>query len=57
MQELDFEVNIAQGLAQCKSEDEIWGDITYAMRQVLKEMLEGLLEAERDWSYPASTDA
>ena len=48
MQELDFEANIAQGLAQWKSEDEIWGDITYAMRQVLKEMLEGLLEAERD---------
>jgi len=48
MQELDFRGNIAQGLEEWKSEEEIWGDITYAMRQVLKEMLEGLLEAERD---------
>lgn len=48
MQELDFRANIAQGLVEWKSEEEIWGDITYAMRQVLKETLEGLLEAERD---------
>lgn len=48
MQELDFSANIAQGLEEWKSEEEIWGDITYAMRQVLKETLEGLLEAERD---------
>jgi hypothetical protein len=48
LKESDFTANIAKGLGQWKSEEEIWGDITHAMRHVLKEMLEGLLEAERD---------
>jgi len=47
--ELDFsENNIAECLGQWKSEDEIWGDLTGAMRQELKMRLEDIMEAERD---------
>lgn len=47
--ELDFtENNIAQCLGQWKSEDEIWGDLTRAMRLELKARLEDIMEAERD---------
>jgi putative transposase len=47
--ELDFtQDNIAQCLQQWKSEDEIWGDLTRAMRHELKERLEDIMEAERD---------
>jgi transposase-like protein len=47
--ELDFtENNIAECLEQWKSEDEIWGDLTRAMRLELKARLEEIMEAERD---------
>jgi transposase-like protein len=39
---------IAQALAQIKDEDEIWGKITRQMQAELKELLEGVLEGERD---------
>lgn len=47
--ELDFtHNNIADCLKQWKSEDEIWGDLTRAMRLELKARLEDIMEAERD---------
>jgi putative transposase len=47
--ELDFSVRtIADGLQDWKSEDEIWGAITLEMKHKLKELLEGVLEVERD---------
>ena len=47
--ELDFtQNNIAELLGQWKSEDEIWGDLTRAMRLELKARLEDIMEAERD---------
>jgi putative transposase len=39
---------IAQALSQIKDEDEIWGEITVAMQAQLKDLLEGVLESERD---------
>jgi hypothetical protein len=47
--ELDFtQKNIADCLGQWKSEDEIWGDLTGAMRLELKSRREDIMEAERD---------
>jgi putative transposase len=47
--ELDLSVRtIAEGLKEWKSEDEIWGAITLEMKAKLKELLEGVLEVERD---------
>jgi putative transposase len=47
--ELDFtEMNIAECLEEWKSEDELWGDLTQAMRHELKLRLEEIMEAERD---------
>jgi putative transposase len=47
--ELDLSVRtIAEGLREWKSEDEIWGAITLEIKWKLKELLEGVLEAERD---------
>lgn len=49
LKELDFtENNIAECLEQWKSEDEIWGDLSRAMRDELKSRLEEIMEAERD---------
>lgn len=39
---------IAQALSQIKDEDEVWGEITTAMQLQLKDLLEGVLESERD---------
>lgn len=39
---------IAQALSQMKDEDEIWGEITAEMQERLKELLEGVLECQRD---------
>jgi len=39
---------IAHALSQIKDEDEVWGEITAAMQSKLKELLEGVLESERD---------
>ncbi len=40
--------NVAQALSQIKDEDEIWGEITAELSRQLKELLEGILEYERD---------
>lgn len=39
---------IAQALSQIKDEDEVWGEVTAAMQERLKDLLEGVLESERD---------
>jgi hypothetical protein len=39
---------VAQALSQIKDEDEIWGEITTEMQARLKELLEDVLESERD---------
>ena len=49
LEELDFSrESIAEKLQEWKSEEQIWGDITRAMRLELKSRLEDILEAERD---------
>lgn len=39
---------IAQALSQIKDEDQVWGEITAEMQSKLKELLEGVLECQRD---------
>jgi putative transposase len=39
---------IAQALSEIKGEEEVWGEITAAMQMKIKDLLEGVLEAERD---------
>jgi putative transposase len=39
---------VAQALSKIKGEDELWGEVTAEMRQQLKNLLEGILESERD---------
>jgi putative transposase len=39
---------IARALSEIKDEDEVWGEITAAMQRKLKDLLEGILESERD---------
>ena len=47
--ELDFTVtSIAEALEGLKDEDAIWGVITHEMKRQLKELLEGVMECERD---------
>ena len=47
--ELDFTVRgVAKALEGLKDEDAIWGVITDEMKRQLKELLEGVMECERD---------
>jgi transposase-like protein len=47
--ELDFTAtSIAEALEEIKDEDAIWGVITHEMRRQLRELLEGVMEYERD---------
>jgi len=39
---------VAQALSQIKDEEEVWGESTAAMQRKLKDLLEGILEGERD---------
>jgi hypothetical protein len=46
--ELGFtETSLAEALEVLKDEDSVWGVLTHEMRKQLRELLEGIMEAEQ----------